>query len=342
MNLFKKYAKDIKHIILKNKNSLNINNISNIDNIIVESPPEQFDYDLSSNVAMVLSKINNENPRNLAEKLKTILINNINDFAKIDIAGPGFLNFKFNKKAWVLIINSILKSKSKYGSNKIKKKYNVEFVSANPTGPMHVGHCRGAVFGDVISNLLKFNGAKVTKEFYINDYGKQIENFTKSVFLRMREIKFKENFPNDKDLYHGNYIIDIAKMLFKNSKKINLNKYEDSFDTIKNKSLDQSLKLIKSDLKLLGIKHDVFFSESNMIKKKYVDKIINVLKKNNHVTDGYLSPPKGEETKTWKKTKRLIFKSSNFGDDSDRALQKNDGIVDLFCKRYWISLYKGF
>ncbi len=279
---------------------------------------------------MVLSKINNENPRNLAEKLKTILINNINDFAKIDIAGPGFLNFKFNKKAWVLIINSILKLKSKYGSNKIKKKYNVEFVSANPTGPMHVGHCRGAVFGDVISNLLKFNGAKVTKEFYINDYGKQIENFTKSVFLRMREIKFKENFPNDKDLYHGNYIIDIAKMLFKNSKKINLNKYEDSFDTIKNKSLDQSLKLIKSDLKLLGIKHDVFFSESNMIKKKYVDKIINVLKKNNHVTDGYLSPPKGEETKTWKKTKRLIFKSSNFGDDSDRALQKNDGSWTYF------------
>ena len=111
MNLFKKYAKDIKHIILKNKNSLNINNISNIDNIIVESPPEQFDYDLSSNVAMVLSKINNENPRNLAEKLRTILIININDFAKIDIAGPGFLNFKFNKKAWVSIINSILKSK---------------------------------------------------------------------------------------------------------------------------------------------------------------------------------------------------------------------------------------
>ena len=115
--------------------------------------------------------------------------------------------------------------------------------------------------------LLKFNGGKVTKEFYINDYGKQIENFTKSVFLRMREIKFKENFPDDKDLYHGNYIIDIAKKLFKNSKKINLNKYEDSFDTIKNKSLDQSLKLIKSDLKLLGIKHDLFFSESNMIKK---------------------------------------------------------------------------
>ena len=121
MNLFKKYAKDIKNIVLKNKNSLNIDNISNIDSIVVESPPEQFDYDLSSNVAMVLSKINNQNPRNLAEKLRTILINNINDFAKIDIAGPGFLNFKFNKKAWVLIINSILKSKSKYGSNKIKK-----------------------------------------------------------------------------------------------------------------------------------------------------------------------------------------------------------------------------
>ena len=122
MNLFKKYTKDIKHIVFKNKNSLNLNNISNIDNIIVESPPEQFDYDLSSNVAMVLSKINNENPRSIAEKLKAILSNNINDFTKIDIAGPGFLNFKFNNKTWVSIINSILKSKTKYGSNKIKKK----------------------------------------------------------------------------------------------------------------------------------------------------------------------------------------------------------------------------
>ena len=144
----------------------------------------------------------------------------IESFSEIQVAGPGFLNIKLSKLALVKNIKLILQDNENYGSKKNDDTFNIEFVSANPTGPMHVGHCRGAIFGDVISNLLKFNGAKVTKEFYINDYGKQIENFTKSVFLRMREIKFKENFPNDKDLYHGNYIIDIAKMLFKNSKKI--------------------------------------------------------------------------------------------------------------------------
>ncbi len=325
MNLFDIYTKEIKKKIIKNRNIFNIKIESELDSIIVENPPEQFDFDLSTNAAMVIGKITNENPRKIADKLKKILQRDLKDFSNINIAGPGFLNFKISNENWKKIINSILISKKKYGSNHHNKKINVEFVSANPTGPMHVGHCRGAVFGDVLSNLLIFNGGKVTKEFYINDYGNQIYNFVKSIFLRMREINYKEAFPNNSELYNGDYIKDIAKIILKNKKKINLDNFEKNFDYLKKEALKHSMKSIKLDLKSLGVKHDNFFSETQMIKDKSVDKIIKLLKKNNFVVEGFLEPPKGEDNKSWVKTKKLIFKSSNFGDDTDRALQKNDG-----------------
>ena len=186
MNLFKIYLSEIKKAILKNKKNINFNSERDLNGIIVETPPDKFDYDFSSNAAMVLSKNVNSNPRNIAEKLKIIFEDNLHDFSKVDIAGPGFLNIKLTKKAWLKTIKNIYKIKKKYGSNKKNKKYNIEFVSANPTGPMHVGHCRGAIFGDVLSNLLKFNGNQVTKEFYVNDYGKQVNDFTRSVFFRLR------------------------------------------------------------------------------------------------------------------------------------------------------------
>ena len=189
MNLFKNYLKEVKTKIQKFKKELKFNSKKDLDNIVIELPPEKFDYDFSSNAAMVLAKASKNNPRDLAVKLKKILLNEVVDFSKIDIAGPGFLNIKLTNKAWIKFIENTLKNKKKFGSDKNKKKFNIEFVSANPTGPLHVGHCRGAVFGDVLSNLLKFNGNKVVKEFYINDYGNQINNFTKSVFFRLREIK---------------------------------------------------------------------------------------------------------------------------------------------------------
>ena len=296
----------------------------------METPPDKFNFDLSSNAAMILAKNINKNPRVIAEQLKEILLKEIKDFSSIEIAGPGFLNFKINNNTWQKTIDSILKSNKSYGSNKQKKSFNIEFVSANPTGPMHVGHCRGAVFGDVLSNLLIFNGGKVTKEFYINDYGNQIENFVKSVYLRIREIKFKENFPDNKSLYNGEYIKDIANAVLNKLKKIKFDSYEKDFEILKKESLNYSLNLIKSDLKLLGVKHDLFFSETKMVKNKSVDKIIKILKKNNFVFEGFLEAPRGDDSSSWKKTKRLIFKSSSFGDDTDRALQKNDGTWTYF------------
>ena len=330
MNLFDLYTNKIKKKIIKNKSIFNLKNQNDIKNIVVETPPDKFNFDLSSNAAMILAKNINKNPRVIAEQLKEILLKEIKDFSSIEIAGPGFLNFKINNNTWQKTIDSILKSNKSYGSNKQKKSFNIEFVSANPTGPMHVGHCRGAVFGDVLSNLLIFNGGKVTKEFYINDYGNQIENFVKSVYLRIREIKFKENFPDNKSLYNGEYIKDIANAVLNKLKKIKFDSYEKDFEILKKESLNYSLNLIKSDLKLLGVKHDLFFSETKMVKNKSVDKIIKILKKNNFVFEGFLEAPRGDDSSSWKKTKRLIFKSSSFGDDTDRALQKNDGTWTYF------------
>ena len=330
MNLFDLYTNKIKKKIIKNKSIFNLKNQNDIKNIVVETPPDKFNFDLSSNAAMILAKNINKNPRVIAEQLKEILLKEIKDFSSIEIAGPGFLNFKINNNKWQKTIDSILKSNKSYGSNKLKKSFNIEFVSANPTGPMHVGHCRGAVFGDVLSNLLIFNGGKVTKEFYINDYGNQIENFVKSVYLRIREIKFKENFPDNKSLYNGEYIKDIANAVLNKLKKIKFDSYEKDFEILKKESLNYSLNLIKSDLKLLGVKHDLFFSETKMVKNKSVDKIIKILKKNNFVFEGFLEAPRGDDSSSWKKTKRLIFKSSSFGDDTDRALQKNDGTWTYF------------
>ena len=212
--------------------------------------------------------------------------------------------------------------------HKSNKNINIEFVSANPTGPLHVGHCRGAILGDVIANLLLFNKNKVTKEYYVNDYGNQINNFVKSVYLRIREIKYGETFVLEEDLYPGDYIIDIAKYIIDKTKK-EFKSYDESFDIIRLHSLNYSLKEIKKDLKELGISHDIYISESELVKKKLVEKSVEKLKKNKLIVEGYLNPPKGEE-KNWKKTKRLIFKSSLFGDDQDRALQKDDGSWTYF------------
>ena len=330
MNIFEYYLLKINEIILDNKSNLNLRHLEDLKNVNLEVPPEHINFDLSSNICLVLSKANKINPNQLANKIKTLLLKSIKHFEIIEIAGPGFLNIKLSGEGLAKNINEIFKNKESYGSKKSNEIYNVEFVSANPTGPMHVGHCRGAVFGDVISNLLLFNGNKVIKEYYINDYGNQIKNFVKSVFLRIREIKFKEKFIYKEDLYPGEYVKEIALDIIKDNKGLDFDNFEKCFDRLKKLSLDGSMKLIKDDLKKLGIIHDNFFSETQLIKKKLVNKTVKKLQDRNYVEEGFLDPPKGEPSNDWKKIKRLIFKSTKFGDDNDRALQKNDGSWTYF------------
>jgi len=331
MNIFEIYKKKIQRLVVANFQNFNIDTNTSFDGVVIEVPPQEFNFDLSSNIALVLAKKTKQSPINLANLIKDLLIKDLNDFSEVEIAGPGFLNFRFNSKTYQKIILEILKSNDKYGSSSNKKKkYNIEFVSANPTGPMHIGHSRGAIYGDVLANLLKFNGNIVTKEYYINDYGNQIVNFTESVFFRLREIKFNEKFIKKENLYPGEYILDIAKEILIESPKIDLSDFKKIFPSLSELSLKYSMILIKNDLKSLGISHDNFVSEKSLVQKDLVAKSIRHLQEKKFVEEGYLSPPKGEESKNWKKIKRLIFKSTIFGDDTDRALQKNDGTWTYF------------
>ena len=192
MNIFEIYLKKIQNLIVKNSNILNIESNITFSGTVVESPPQELNFDLSSNIALVLAKRIKQQPVKLAESIKNLILENFDDFSEISIAGPGFINFKFSKNMYKKLILNILEINKRYGSNNKNESYNIEFVSANPTGPMHVGHSRGAIFGDVLANLLIFNGNQVTKEYYINDYGNQIINFAESVFYRLKEIKYKE------------------------------------------------------------------------------------------------------------------------------------------------------
>ena len=330
MNIFEHHLSEIKKIVLTEKNILQLNKLDNLNGVNLEIPPEEFNFDLSCNIAMILGKKNKINPNLLALKLKDLFLSKIKNFSEINVAGPGFLNIKLSKPALLNNINSILNNNTDYGFFKSNETYNIEFVSANPTGPMHVGHCRGAIYGDVLANLLKFNGNSVTKEYYINDYGSQIRNFVESVFFRIIEIKYKKKFPKKENLYPGFYIKDIAEKIIEENKSLDFKDFDKNFDLLKKKSLQESMKLIKKDLKLLGISHDNFSSETDIVNKDLVNKAVNKLKKKNFVEEGFLQPPKGETNDSWKKIKRLIFKSTIFGDDTDRALQKNDGSWTYF------------
>ena len=293
MNIFEYHLTEIKNIILSNKKILKLENTENLDKINLETPPEEFDFNLSCNIAMILAKKNNQNPKDLANNLKELLLKEVENFSEIQIAGPGFLNIKLSTNALINVIKHIFKTNESYGSIKTNQTYNIEFVSANPTGPMHVGHCRGAIYGDVLANLLIFNGNKVTKEYYINDYGNQIKSFVESVHSRILEIKYKKEFPKNKNLYPGLYIKDIAKKIIQKNKKKDLSNLKKNFEFLKKKSLEASMELIKKDLKLLGISHDIFLSETEIVNKDLVNKAVKKLKNKNFVEEVYLQPPKG-------------------------------------------------
>ena len=331
MNLFSDYQKKIFNC-LKNLEKKKVIQIpQKIKSFAVELPPQNQKADISCNAAMVLAKVNNSTPVKLAEILKKYLLSNFKEFKSIDIADPGFLNINFHISFWKRYLIKVVKLNSKYGSNRIyKKKYNIEFVSANPTGPLHVGHCRGAVLGDALSNMLSFNGNKVTKEYYVNDHGGQIKNFVTSVHYRILEIIEKKPFPNSKDLYPGDYITDIAKKIIKRKSIKNFNNFEKIYKKLSSESLNCAMNLITKNLNLLGVQHNNFVYESKLVNSNMVSKTVKKLQKKNYIYKGELDVPKGEQKKDWTKRHQLLFKSTIFGDDADRPLQKADGSWTYF------------
>jgi arginyl-tRNA synthetase len=333
MNIFELYLDKIKAIIidLSKKGELIIPETFN--GINAEIAPVKFDCDISTNVAMVLSKLNKKSPSDLAEQISLIIKKHDSLVDIITVVKPGFINIKFKPLFWSNFIEEIINNINTFGINKKEKKHNylVEFVSANPTGPLHVGHCRGAILGDVISNILLFNKHKVTKEYYVNDYGNQIINFTKSIYFRIREVKFNEPFPiNNSDLYPGDYLVDFAKKIISSNSNLNFDKYEDISEKLTVLSIEQALLLIKKNLESLGIKHDSFVSEKSIVLNKEVESVIKFLESNNFVYKGKIKAPAGEDNKDWVEREQLLFKSKDFGDDKDRVLQKPDGTWTYF------------
>ena len=326
MNIFEIYKKKIIKFITDETSKGNLESGDVLKNINVDTPPENLNYDLSTNVAMVLSKLNKKAPNILAEQIIKLLKEKDSSIDQIDFAKPGFINIKFNSVFWKEFAEDLLNQNLSFGINQnlIKKSFLIEFVSANPTGPLHVGHCRGAILGDTLANLLKFQGHNVTKEYYVNDYGNQIISFSKSVYLRIREIKYKEPFPKDENLYPGDYITEIAKKIIDENKSLNFETFENIKQIIGPLAIEKSLEMIKQNLLNLGINHDNFVKETVLVEQKEVDKSVELLKKKKFIYTGKIDAPEFENEKNWQKRDQLLFKSTDFGDDKDRALQKAD------------------
>ena len=333
MNIFETYQDKIKNLILEINKQGKIEISDNLDSIGVDLPPSQFKAHISTNVAMVLSKVNKSNPNDLAKKIEVELLKIDKDIEKIEIVKPGFINITFKNTFWNKFIQNVINQKLEYGTNLTakKKSFFLEFVSANPTGPLHVGHCRGAVSGDVLANILKFNKHKVHKEYYVNDYGNQIINFTKSVYYRIKEQTDKEPFPKDnEDLYPGDYIIQIAKNIINDNKGLDFKNFDKISDQLTILAVNESIKIIKSNLKNIGIVHDKFQSEREIVNNNEVQKTVDKLIKKKFVYKGKIKAPEGEDKKNWVEREQLLFKSTDFGDDKDRALQKSDNSWTYF------------
>ena len=333
MNIFEKYLDNIKKTLLDLSKKRVLILPDTLDGITAEIPPSKFDSDISTNVAMVLSKLNKKSPIDLANVLSDEIKKKDELIDEISVVKPGFINIKFKPIFWTNFIKEIIQNSKSFGINtrENKKNYLIEFVSANPTGPLHVGHCRGAILGDVIANVLLFNKHKVTKEYYVNDYGNQIINFTKSVYFRIREISYSEPFPNnDENLYPGDYLIDFAKNILESNKDIDFKNFDNISEKLTILSIEEALKLIKKNLDSLGINHDNFVSEKKLVANQEVEKVIDILQKNKFVYKGKIKAPAGEDDKNWVESEQLLFRSTDFGDDKDRALQKSDGAWTYF------------
>ncbi|MDB9983184.1 arginine--tRNA ligase [Candidatus Pelagibacter sp.] len=327
MNIFDLYLDKIIILIKKLNNDGSLELPESLNGVNVDIPPSNFDCDISSNVAMILSKANKKTPMDIANILIDLIKNEDEKIETISVAKPGFINIKFKTIYWNNFIKNVNQNYKDFGVNikEKKQKYLIEFVSANPTGPLHVGHCRGAILGDVISNILIFNKHDVSKEYYVNDYGNQIVNFTKSVFFRIKEILFNETFPiENPNLYPGDYLVDIAKIIIESNKDLKFDKFENVSKKLTLLSVSESLKMIKNNLSSLGIVHDRFASETDIVQNEEVQKAISKLKNKNLVYNGKIKAPKGEDDQNWVEREQLLFKSTEFGDDKDRALQKSD------------------
>ena len=302
--------------------------------VTVEPPREAGHGDIATNAAMVLAKGANMPPRELASKLAALLAREDN-VANVEIAGPGFINITLAKDFWPCIVAAVLNERADYGRSSIGAgaRVNVEYVSANPTGPLHVGHCRGAVFGDALAALLKFAGFEVTSEYYVNDSGAQVDVLARSAFLRYREALGQDIGEIPDGYYPGDYLKAVGESLAKTHGEKLLEMDEAQWlPLVREFATADILAHIKDDLASLNIRQDVFFSERSLIEGD-TDKVaetIAELRQKGHIYEGRLPPPKGKLPGEWEDREQTLFRATAFGDDADRALAKSDGTYTYF------------
>jgi arginyl-tRNA synthetase len=312
--------------------------------VTVEPPRDASHGDLATNAAMVLAKPANMKPRDIATQL-ALKLARLPEVAEAEVAGPGFLNLRLQPDVWRAELAAIKAAGADYGRSALGqgKTINVEYVSANPTGPMHMGHCRGAVVGDAMSGLLGFAGYKVTKEYYINDAGGQVDTLARSAHLRYKEalgatIEIPEGF------YPGDYLVPVGEALAAEFG----DKFVDAPEAewlvlFRTRAVALMMDRIRADLALLGIHQDVYFSEASLGPR--VQEALDTLTAKGLIYEGVLEPPKGEAHEDWEPRPQTLFKASQFGDDSDRALKKSDGSWTYFAgdvAYHWDKIERGF
>ena len=307
---------------------------ADLSRVVVEPPKDPTHGDMATNAAMVLAKEAKAKPRDLAEKIAARLRSE-DLIAAVDVAGPGFINLTLKATAWTDTLRSVLREGNTFGQSAIgaSDKVNVEYVSANPTGPMHVGHCRGAVFGDALASLLQLAGFAVVREYYINDAGAQVDVLARSAFLRYREALGENIGEIPEGLYPGDYLKPVGQALAAEHGKTLLAMPEGEWLPLaRAKAIALMMEMIKGDLAALNIRHDVFFSERSLITsgKNRVGETIDFLRAKGDVYEGRLPPPKGAPVDDYEDREQTLFRATAYGDDVDRPLLKSDGSYTYF------------
>lgn len=331
MNLFRHFQHRIRDAILSlaEQGTLALpDQPEDLLSAITAEPPRDADHgDIATNAAMVLAKPCRMKPRDIAELLKPV-IEAFDDVIMVEIAGPGFINLRLAPSIWQQQVATILTEGINYGDSQRGegRKVNVEYVSANPTGPMHIGHARGAVVGDALARLLSKAGYAVTKEYYVNDAGAQVEVLARSAHMRYREALGEDIGEIPEGLYPGDYLKPVGAALVQHHG----DKYKDAPESewlalFKQEAMEAMMALIQSDLMQLGVSHDVFTSEQSLVNKGKVEEALSALEDKGLIYTGVLEPPKGKTPDDWEPRPQTLFKSSAFGDDVDRALKKSDG-----------------
>jgi arginyl-tRNA synthetase len=305
-----------------------------LSRVVVEPPRDAAHGDMATNAAMVLAKEARSKPRDLAEKIAAKL--RADDLiASVDVAGPGFINLTLKAQAWSEALRTVLREGAGYGKSTVGdgEKVNVEYVSANPTGPMHVGHCRGAVFGDALASLLSLAGYDVTREYYINDAGAQVDVLARSAYLRYREALGENIGDIPEGLYPGEYLKPVGQALAdQHGEKLLAMPEAEWLPVARAKAITMMMDEIKGDLAALNIRHDVFFSERSLVENgnNRVAETIDYLRAKGDVYEGRLPPPKGAPVEDYEDREQMLFRATAYGDDVDRPLKKSDGSYTYF------------